>query len=73
MAAAWSGLTDGSILRVLLAVVARSPIVWQPVPAYAARRAQWAAVRKTGNADAFVLAWIASHVRGQRRPPRVLN
>jgi hypothetical protein len=27
-------------------------------------------VRKSPDVDAYVLAWIASHVRGARRPPR---
>jgi hypothetical protein len=30
----------------------------------------WASVRKSPDVDAYVLAWIASHVRGPRRPPR---
>jgi len=30
----------------------------------------WASVRKSNDVDAYVLAWIASHVRGPRRPPR---
>jgi len=73
MTAVWSRLSDGpALLRALLAAVARSPIVSRPAPA-AAYRARWAAVRKSGNADAFVLAWIASHVRGPRQAPRVLN
>jgi hypothetical protein len=29
----------------------------------------WASVRKSPDVDAYVLAWIASHVRGPRRPP----
>jgi hypothetical protein len=32
----------------------------------------WASVRKSPDVDAYVLAWIASHVRGPRRPPRAL-
>jgi hypothetical protein len=73
MTTAWSRLSDGvALLRALLAVVARSPIVWRPVPVVV-DPAGWAAVRKSGNADAFVLAWIASHVRGPRQAPQVLN
>jgi hypothetical protein len=30
----------------------------------------WASVRKSKDVDAYVLAWIASHVRSSRRPPR---
>jgi hypothetical protein len=72
MTAAWSGLSDGSALRALLAAVARSPILWRPAPAVVTATG-WAAVRKSGNADAFVLAWIASHVRAAHPAPRVLN
>jgi len=31
----------------------------------------WASVRKSSDVDAYVLAWIASHVRGARRPRRM--
>ena len=33
---------------------------WQKVP--------WASVRRSADVDAYVLAWIASHVRTRRRP-----
>ena len=33
---------------------------WQKVP--------WASVRRSPDVDAYVLAWIASHVRTRRRP-----
>lgn len=67
----WSVSSEGTALQALLAVVARSPIVVRPIlTAMAVRMIDWAAVRKSGNADAFVLAWIASHVRGARRVPR---
>jgi hypothetical protein len=70
----WSEASDGSVLQALLAAIARSPIVVWPILASSATRpAAWAAVRKSGNADAFVLAWIAGHVRGSRRAPRILN
>jgi hypothetical protein len=29
----------------------------------------WASVRRSPDVDAYVLAWIASHVRGPRRVP----
>ena len=62
----WAGL------QVLLAAVKSSPIVARPllrVPAMP--MPGWAAVRKSGHADAFVLAWLASEARNARRP-RVL-
>jgi hypothetical protein len=77
-----SGLSTGSGLKALLAAIQRSPIVvrfasqlsqvrdqlsqvrdwasWQKVP--------WASVRRSPDVDAYVLAWIASHVRARRRP-----
>jgi hypothetical protein len=67
-----SALSSDTALRVLLAVIARSPIIVRPIlTGMALRLTDWAAVRKSGHADAFVLAWIASHVRGARRRPRV--
>ncbi|HXL49419.1 MAG TPA: hypothetical protein VN975_11560 [Xanthobacteraceae bacterium] len=30
----------------------------------------WASVRKSKDVDSYVLAWIASHVHGPRRPLR---
>jgi hypothetical protein len=65
----------GTGLSALLAAIKRSPIVvllagrlsqardwasWQGVP--------WARVRNSPDVDAYVLAWIASHVRTRRRP-----
>jgi hypothetical protein len=75
-----SGLSAGSGLGALLAAIQRSPIVvrfasqlsqvrdwtsrdwasWQKMP--------WASVRRSPDVDAYVLAWIASHVRTRRRP-----
>jgi hypothetical protein len=77
-----SGLSVGAGLGALLAAMQRSPIVvrfasqlsqvrdqlshardwasWQKVP--------WASVRRSPDVDAYVLAWIASHVRTRRRP-----
>jgi hypothetical protein len=76
-----SGLSTGTGLKALLAAIQRSPIVvrfasqlsqvrdqlsqvrdwasWQKVP--------WANVRRSPDVDAYVLAWIASHVRRQPR------
>ena len=76
-----SGLSAGIGLKALLAAIQRSPIVvrfasqlsqvrdqlsqvrdwasWQKVP--------WANVRRSPDVDAYVLAWIASHVRRQPR------
>jgi hypothetical protein len=54
-----------SSLRALLAAIKASPIV-----ARARTRLRWASVRKSPDVDAFVLAWIASHVHGSRRRPR---
>ena len=76
-----SGLSAGTGLGALLAAIQRSPIVvrfasqlsqvrdqrrsrdwasWQKMP--------WASVRRSPDVDAYVLAWIASHVRTRRRP-----
>jgi hypothetical protein len=77
-----SGLSTGTGLKALLAAIQRSPIVvrfasqlsqvrdqlsqvrdwasWQKVP--------WASVRRSPDVDAYVLAWIASHVRTRRQP-----
>jgi hypothetical protein len=77
-----SGLSTGTGLKALLAAIQRSPIVvrfasqlsqvrdqlsqvrdwasWQKVP--------WANVRRSPDVDAYVLAWIASHVRARRQP-----
>jgi hypothetical protein len=76
-----SRLPTGTDLKALLAAIQRSPIVvrfasqlsqvrdqlsqvrdwasWQKVP--------WANVRRSPDVDAYVLAWIASHVRRQPR------
>ena len=77
-----SRLSTGTALKALLAAVQRSPIVvrfasqlsqvrdqlsqvrdwasWQKMP--------WASVRRSPDVDAYVLAWIASHVRTRRQP-----
>ncbi len=56
-------------LRALIAAINRSPIVvrlggWRLTPS------EWARIRKSPQVDAFVLAWIASHVPGPRGSPR---
>jgi hypothetical protein len=60
----------GGRLYALVAAIRNSPIVvrltargWLPC--------DWARVRNSPEVDAYVLAWIASHVRGARRPPRM--
>ena len=58
---------DPSSLRV---AIANSPIVIRPGAAAAAVMwpvADWAAIRNSPDVDAFILAWIASHVRGLQR------
>jgi hypothetical protein len=59
----------GADLRALLAAVRSSPIVLQ-VAARLMPARDWASVRRSPDVDAYVLAWIASHVRGPRRAPR---
>ena len=58
----------GADLHALLAAVRSSPIVvrlaGRLMPAQ-----DWASVRRSPDVDAYVLAWIASHVRGPRRVP----
>ena len=57
----WTGL------RALLAAVKSSPIVVPPLLCGpVVKPADWASVRKSGNADAFVLAWLASQARSAR-------
>ena len=55
-------------LQTLLAEVRRSPIFIRSLdcPSRLFRR-EWAAVRKSGNADTFVLAWLASERNDARR------
>ena len=49
-------------LRALLAAIKASPIVVR------VSALDWARVRKSPDVDAFVLAWIASHVRRSLAP-----
>ena len=55
----WAGL------RTLLAEVRRSPIFVRSFDRHSGIfRQDWASVRKSGKADAFVLAWLASERKG---------
>jgi hypothetical protein len=56
-------------LQALLAAVKRSPIVAR-IAARLLPARDWASVRQSPDVDAYVLAWIASHVRGPRPAPR---
>ena len=62
-------LSAGARLYALLAAIRRSPIVLRLAERVLLAR-EWASVRKSPDVDAYILAWIASHVRGARRPPR---
>jgi hypothetical protein len=59
----------GVRLQALIAAIKRSPIVLRLSERLLLAR-DWASVRKSPEVDAYVLAWIASHVRGARRPRR---
>ena len=61
-----SELSAGARLYALLAAIRRSPIVLRLAERMLLAR-EWASVRKSSDVDAYVLAWIASHVRGARR------
>ena len=65
-----SELSAGARLYTLLAAIKRSPIVLRLTERLLLAR-DWASVRKSSDVDAYVLAWIASHVRGARRPRRM--
>jgi hypothetical protein len=58
-------------LYALIAAIKQSPILVRMSERLLLAR-RWASVRKSKDVDAYVLAWIASHVRGPRRPPRTL-
>jgi hypothetical protein len=62
-------MSMGAPLYALIAAIKRSPIVVRLSERLLLAR-DWASVRKSPDVDAYVLAWIASHVRGPRRPPR---
>jgi hypothetical protein len=55
-------------LRALLAAVRTSQIVVRLAARLIPSR-DWASVRRSPDVDAYVLAWISSHVRGPRRVP----
>jgi hypothetical protein len=58
----WAGL------RTLLAEIRRSPIFVSSLDRHSEIfRQQWASVRKSGKADGFVLAWLASERNDARR------
>jgi hypothetical protein len=59
----------GAPLQALIAAIKRSPIVLRLSERLLLAR-DWTSVRKSPEVDAYVLAWIASHVRGPRRAPR---
>jgi hypothetical protein len=63
-----SELSAGARLYALLAAIKRSPLLRLTERLLLARA--WASVRKSPDVDAYVLAWIASHVGGARRPRR---
>ena len=60
----------GGRLYALVAAIRNSPIVAR-LTARGWLAGDWARVRNSPEVDAYVLAWIASHVRGARRPPRM--
>jgi hypothetical protein len=59
----------GAPLYALIAAIKHSPIVVRLSERILLAR-DWASVGKSPDVDAYVLAWIASHV--PRRPPRTL-
>ena len=62
-------LSASARLHALLAAIRRSPIVLRLAERVLLAR-EWASVRKSPDVDAYMLAWIASHVHGARRRPR---
>jgi hypothetical protein len=56
-------------LRALVAAIKNSPIIVR-LGARLLSASEWARIRNSPEVDAYVLAWIASHVRGPRRGPR---
>jgi len=60
---------DGAELRALLAAIRNSPILVRCAARLTLAR-KWASVRNSPDVDAFVLAWIASHVHGRSQLPR---
>jgi hypothetical protein len=60
----------GAPLYALIAAIKQSPIMVRLSERLLLTR-DWASVRKSPDVDAYVLAWIASHVP-DTRPPRTL-
>ena len=56
-------LSAAADLRVLLEVIARSPIRSLPAVRPQAVFADWSRVRHSAEVDELILAWIASHVQ----------
>jgi hypothetical protein len=67
----WSKPWANTGLHALLAAIKSSPIVVR-LAGCRSYASEWASVRNSPDVDAYVLAWISSHVRGARRAPRVL-
>ena len=59
----------GGDLHALLAAIRCSPIVARLFARFVDPR-EWARIRRSAEVDAFILAWIASHVRDRPRRPR---
>jgi hypothetical protein len=57
-------------LRALVAAIKSSPIIVR-LGARLLSASEWARIRNSPEVDAFVLAWIASHVRETRRGSRM--
>jgi hypothetical protein len=60
-------MSMGAPLYAVIATIKRSPIVVRLSERLLLAR-DWASVRKSSDVDAYVLAWIASHVPDTRRP-----
>jgi hypothetical protein len=64
-------MSMGAPLYALIATIKRSPIVVR-LSERLLHALDWASVRKLPDVDAYVLAWIASHVPDTHSPPRTL-
>ena len=61
---------ESADLEAIVTTIAKSPIVVAPVePKFV--MSDWERVRRSQDADEFILAWIASHVRP--RHPKTLS
>jgi hypothetical protein len=63
------GIASAAKLRVLIAAIGASPIVVR-LREHILTASEWARIRRSPEVDAYVLAWIASHVREPGRAPR---